>query len=74
VGVLIEVLVVEGSEVVGVFGLVLLDIGLINPEERVHEPGTRVSFIVGLVSEVCLHAVQCGRDVTHHGHEEEWDL
>jgi hypothetical protein len=49
VGVLVEILVVEGAEVVGVFGLVLLDIGLVNPEQRVHEPESVVSVVRGLV-------------------------
>jgi hypothetical protein len=49
VGVLVEILVVEGAEVVGVFGLMLLDIGLVDPEQRVHEPESVVSVVGGLV-------------------------
>lgn len=41
--VLLEILVVEGAEVMGIFGLVLLDIGLIYPKEGVHEPDQYVS-------------------------------
>ena len=38
VGVLLEVLVVHGAEVVRVVGLVLLDVRLVYPAKRVHEP------------------------------------
>jgi hypothetical protein len=36
--VLVKILVVHGAQVVGVFALVLLDIGLIYPAQGVHEP------------------------------------
>ena len=72
-GVLFEVLVVESAEVVGILGLVLLDIGVIDPTQRVHEPGVRVSTTLCLAG-ASLHVVEGGGDVTHHGHQEEGHL
>lgn len=43
VGVLLEILVVQSAQVVGIFGLVLLIVGLVNPAEGVHEPVEEVS-------------------------------
>jgi hypothetical protein len=50
VGVLFEVLVIQGAEVMGIFGRVLLVVCLVNPAEGVHEP-------VEVISETCLRLV-----------------
>lgn len=68
VGVLLEVLVVEGAEVVGVFGLVLLVVCLVNPAEGVHEPGRVVSQIYLSLDIMDLHLVQRRCHISHHGH------
>jgi hypothetical protein len=43
VGVLFEVRVVHGAEVVRVFALVLLHVGLVDPAQGVHEPACAIS-------------------------------
>jgi len=74
VGVLAHVRVVHGTERVRIFALVLLDVGLVNPSERFHEPAT-VSMVSLEPSDVeSLHVVQRWTDVSHETHEEEGQL
>jgi hypothetical protein len=73
-GILLEVLVVEGAEIVGIFSLVLLDVSLVYPEEGVHEPDGNVSLVLGCWGIGRVHSIQRGRNVAHHSHEEEWHL
>jgi hypothetical protein len=63
---------VEGAEVMRVLGLVLLDVRLIDPQERVHEPGTSAVHMQSIWQSI--HLVQCRCDVAHHRHEEQGNL
>jgi hypothetical protein len=74
VGVLLQILVVEGAEVVGIFGLVLLDIGLIYPQEGVHEPDGVVSKTGQFLTWAYAHSIQRGSNISHHRHKEEGHL
>jgi len=74
VGVLAHVRIVHGAERVWILALVLLDVGLVNPSERFHEPAiiSRVSLEPSYVES--LHVVQRWTDVSHETHEEEGQL
>jgi hypothetical protein len=72
--VLLEVLGVHCAEIVRVFRLVFLHVGMIDPLERVHEPGRLSALCLCSQDLASLHAVQGGRDITHHCHKEERHL
>lgn len=74
VGVLTHVGVVHGTERVGILALVLLDVGLVNPSERFHEPGTISMGPLEPDDLEGLHVVERGTDVSHETHEEEGQL
>lgn len=69
-GVLLEVLMIEGAEVVGIFSLVFLDICLVHPAKGVHEP-EHISTCRHVLAIGYRHVIQGWCDVTHHGHKEE---
>lgn len=73
-GVLLEVLGVHCAEIVRIFGLVLLHIGVVDPLERVHKPDQLSVSCPQPQDLTALHSVQSGRDVAHHRHKEERHL
>lgn len=74
VGVLAHVGIVHGTERVWILALVLLDVGLVDPSERFHEPAI-ISMVSLETSDVeSSHVVEGGTDVSHETHEEEGQL
>lgn len=71
-----EFRVVGRSEGRGVFGFVLLIVGLVDPCKRVHKPEMHVShadqWCQVLISG--SHVVESGRNISHQTHKEERNL
>ena len=74
VGVLTHVGIVHGAELVGVLTLVLLNVRLVDPSERFHEPDIISNASLRLGKIKSSHVVQRRTDVSHETHEKEGQL